>query len=134
MNKPLNNLPVFDETDFRAKTADWKAYASRLGFRVCVEWNTVSSAGPQVFVYPSGERAKGFPAFARQPLDTLDERWADYLELEYIPQIVRALEADGYPVDVMCVDLRPLQVQRARRRALEAAAQAKAGVPAAAAH
>ena len=125
MHKPLTNLPVFDEADFRAKTADWQSHKSRLGFRVCVEWNTVSSAGPQVYVYPAGERAKGFPAFERLSFDALDERWADFLELTYIPQLVAALEADGYPVDVMCVDLRPLQVQRARRRAIEAASHAK---------
>lgn len=126
MQKPLGGTPTFDPADFRQKTRRWPgASDTATGQRIVVEWSVMH--GPDCFVYPAGDRGAGFNLLDHMAPAGSDERWADYLDFEYVPQIVNALENDGYRPQVICVDLRPLQVQRARRRAIDAAAKAKSG-------
>jgi hypothetical protein len=128
MHKPLQGTPDFNEAAFRNRTGNWLvAQSTTPNQRVVIEWST--NEGPSVYVYPAGDRASGFNVTQNVKGTSSDERWADFLEFEFIPKVVRALEADGYKPDVICVDLRPRQVQRARRREIEAAAKAKSGVP-----
>jgi hypothetical protein len=123
MEKPLRNTPNFDEKAFRDQVQAWKR--SGAGQRVIVEWST--GTGPSVFVYPAGNRAAGVRMIEDVEITTSDERWADFLEFEYVPKIAQALRQEDLGPDVICVDLRPLVVQRARRRQIEAAAKAKTG-------
>jgi hypothetical protein len=126
MEKALKNTPVLDPDAFRQRVSAWKSVgASR---RVIVEWST--GTGPSVFVCPAGSRNLGFALVEGGNATGSDERWADFLEFTYLPQVADALRAEGYDAEVLCVDLRPLVVQRARRRQIEAAARAKAGVAA----
>ena len=128
MDKPLKGLP-FDATAFREKTAGWKSLSGVPGAagRVMVEWSV--GTGPHCFVYPAAKRTAGLNLTDSLTAAENDERWADFLEFEYIPQIVKALQNEGFRPQVICADLRPLQVQRARRRQIEAAASAKTGRP-----
>jgi hypothetical protein len=123
MQKSLKNTPVFDAEALRRQTEGWKSGGTPQ--RVFVEWST--SGGPNVFVYPMGDRARGVRLVEGGEATGNDERWADFLEFEYLPPVIEALERDGFVPDVRCVDLRPLVVQRARRRQIEAAARAKGG-------
>ena len=129
MHKALHNLPVFDRESFTQTAENWKKAlkgAAPGGNRVIVEWST--SRGPSCFVYPAAHRANGVNLTAGVPHTQSDERWADFLEHEFIPPVVAALEDEGFPlVQVNCVDLRPVQTMRARRRAVEAVAQARTG-------
>ncbi len=128
MHKPLQGTPPFNEIEFRNRAGNWlMAQSTTPNQRVVVEWSTMH--GPSVYVYPPGDRVAGFNVTEEVKGTSSDERWADFLEYEFVPKVVRALEADGYKPQVVCVDLRPLQVQRARRREIEAAGKAKAGVP-----
>ena len=133
MQKALKNTPTFDPETLRGSLDAWKstggANASR---RAVVEWSTF--AGPNVFVYPAGSRAQGVRLVDGGDATGNDERWADFIEFEYLPPVVEALRQGGFTPDVLCVDLRPLVVQRARRRQIEAAARAKAGATGAPAH
>jgi len=131
MHKALKDLPVFDPATFRGRTADWKKIvqgAPAGGHRVVIEWGVMR--GPNCFVYPATRRGLGINLMANVAHAESDERWADYLEFEYVPQVVKALLDDGMNPQVICVDLRPIQIQRERRRAIEAAARAKSGVAA----
>lgn len=128
MLKALKNTPTFDPEALRGPSDAWKSTAGGSGGaprRVFVEWST--SAGPNVFVYPAGSRAQGVRLVDGGDATGNDERWADYIEFEYLPPVVEALTREGFIPDVRCVDLRPLVVQRARRRQIEAAARAKSG-------
>lgn len=132
MHKPLKDLPTFHAEEFASKTAGWKQLLGNAGpggKRVVVEWST--GRGPNCFVYPATQRAAGFNLVEFKNHSDNDERYADYLEFDLIPQAVEALKGQGLTPQVICVDLRPLQVQRARRRALAAAAHAKTGTAAA---
>lgn len=129
MHASLNNLPVFDSATFKADIAPWKkivAGAKPGGDRILVEWGV--SRGPNCFVYPAGTRASGISLTKNTPHIHSDERWADFLEDEFIPHVVRALNEDGFKPTVVCADLRPVQVMRARRRATEALARVKTGL------
>ena len=125
MQKALKNTPEFDAQAFRSHLDAWKSTgASR---RVIVEWST--GAGPNVFAYPAGNRAGGVRLVGGGDATGSDERWADFLEFEYLPPVAETLGRDGFAPEILCVDLRPLVVQRARRRQIDAAARAKAGAP-----
>ena len=126
MEKPLKNVPVFNESEFRerARTA-WTKTGAERGQRVVVEWSTGN--GPNCYVYPAGDRMAGILLTEGVLPVTNDERWADFLEFDFVPRVTQALEEEGYRPDVICVDLSPLRTQRARRRAIEAAAKAKSG-------
>ena len=128
MLKPLQNLPAVDPKAFHEQVVGaWNDLEP--GHRVVIEWLTGENTGPHVFVYPAGDRAAGTQMLQRLSFGSVDERWADFLEFEYIPQLVKALQNEGFRPQVICADLRPLQVQRARRRQIEAAASAKTGRP-----
>jgi hypothetical protein len=130
MHRPLRNLPTFDPAEFRRDTNQkWGSLGLPAGQRVIIEWLTGENTGPHVYVFPAGNRTAGITTLQRYSFGSVDERWADFLEFEYIPQVARELEAQGYRPDVICADLRPVQVQRARRRQIEAAASAKSGRP-----
>ncbi len=122
MEKALRNTPTFDEKAFRDRVRAWKRSGG--GQRVVIEWST--GTGPNVFVCPAGDRAAGVRLIDDVEITTNDERWADFLEFEYVPRVAEALRREDFLPDVICVDLRPLVVQRARRRQIEAAAKAKA--------
>ncbi|HVK02791.1 MAG TPA: hypothetical protein VM490_04920 [Armatimonadaceae bacterium] len=126
MQKALDNLPVFTAGPFTEKVAPWKDLRGAPGSnRVVVEWSI--ALGPKVFVYPAADRAAGYHLVTDLDVARNDERWADYLEFEYVPQVVEALKAAGHIPQVICVDLRPMQTMRARRRALEAVARGRSG-------
>ncbi|MBC8102281.1 MAG: hypothetical protein H7Z41_06815 [Cytophagales bacterium] len=127
MHKALSNLPVLDTAGLRQKTGAWASLlAAGPGLnRVVVEWSV--SKGPNCFVYPAGDRAQGFDATSGVVSTQSDERYADFLEFDFVPQVVATLRSENVPVQVNCVDLRPIQTQRARRRVLEAAAKVKTG-------
>lgn len=128
MQKALENVPVLDPEELRAKTVGWKDIlkaAGPGGNRVVIEWNV--QRGPNVFLYPATKRAAGVQLVAASQHAHSDERWADYLEYDYLPKLVDAVKGDGMNPQLICVDLRPLQIQRARRRAIEQNARAKTG-------
>jgi|GEM_PF-654830 hypothetical protein len=126
MQKALRNQPTFEPGRFSERVAPWKSLSGGPGSnRVVVEWSV--GKGPSVFVYPAARRAEGFDLLEGLGAHQSDERWADFLEFEYVPQVVEALKSGGHNPQVICVDLRPVQTMRARRRALEAAAREKAG-------
>ena len=85
--------------------------------RVVVEWCV--TYGPKVFVYPAVKRILGFDTCEGFGDGTSDERWADLLEFDYVPQVVKALEGAGYRVQTICADQRPIQTMRQRRRDTE---------------
>ncbi len=128
MHNALKDLPVFDPEDFKAKTADWKKIVASSppgGKRIVIEWSV--GRGPNCFVYPAGARGAGINLTASAHAPGSDERWADFLEFEFVPQVVRALTDDGFTPQVICADLRPIQVMRQRRRAIESIAREKTG-------
>jgi len=127
MLKALHDVPTLDTATFRRRVAGWKPLlSSGPGLnRIVVEWGVIK--GPNVFVYPAADRAQGVNLTAGSAGKQSDERWADFLEFQFVPQVVEALKAESVPVQVNCVDLRPVQTQRARRRAIEAAGHAKTG-------
>jgi hypothetical protein len=128
MLKPLRNTPEFDETSFRKQVQAWKRAGLQDGGRVVVEWST--GAGPHCYAFPAGNRASGVLLTDAVQGMAHDERWADFLEFEFVPRVVEALRQEATTPQVICVDLRPLRVQRARRREIEAAARAKTSSPA----
>lgn len=126
MQKALTNLPIFDAAGFRARIAHWKQYDAGPGSdRVAVEWGI--GRGPSVFVYPAAYRNAGFFLVEPDTNGSADERWADFLEFDFVPQVMEAIAANGYRAQAICADLRPIQVQRARRRDQEKAAAHKTG-------
>jgi uncharacterized protein (DUF58 family) len=126
MEKPLKNLPVLNVETFQKRAEDWKRLPAGPGAdRVVVEWSV--GLGPKVFVYPASKRAAGFSLLADLLAAQSDERWADFLEFTFVPQVVEALKSAGHKPQVICVDLRPVQTMRTRRRAQEEAAHAKSG-------
>jgi hypothetical protein len=128
MHKPLSNLPTLDAETFAADCAAWKGVVARakpgLG-RVVIEWNVIK--GPVVFAYPASDRALGKDLIADGVKRPNDERYADYLEYEYVPRVVEAVKAAGLTPQVICTDLKPVQTQRARLRAMSAAARERSG-------
>jgi hypothetical protein len=127
MHKALHHLPAVNVEALRSKAAAWQPLLT-LGpglNRVIVEWSV--GKGPSCFVYPAADRSQGVSLTAGIVGTQSDERYADYLEYEFVPKVIATLEQAGVPVQVNCVDLRPVQTQRARRRAIEAAAKVKVG-------
>jgi len=128
MLKALHDVPSFDERAFRRRVGNWKPLLAAAGpgaDRVVVEWGVVR--GPNCFVFPASDRAKGINLTQGFVGTQSDERWADFLEYTFVPQVVQALQAEGIRVHANCVDLRPVQTQRARRRVIDAAAKARSG-------
>ena len=118
MHKALGNKPVFDTQKSLGQMQEWKALPAPPGMdRIVVEW--CITYGPKVFVYPAVKRIVGFDTCEGYGDGTSDERWADFLESEYIPQVVSALEGAGYRVQTVCADQRPIQTMRQRRREIE---------------
>lgn len=117
MLKPLSNLPTFDPIAFRGKTADWRRILENAPTgmnRVVVEWNV--GRGPSCFIYPASKRHLGFDLCADGTNRTSDERWADFLELDFVPKVVKTLSENGLNPQTICTDQRPIQVMRERRR------------------
>lgn len=128
MLKPLAPLPGFDEAALLAKAEGWKSVlkSAKPGYgKIVVEWNVTQ--GPNCLVFPMGLRHLGADLIADGANRTSDERWADYLEYEFVPKVTAALQTAGVPFIVTCTDQRPVQVMRERRRAIAKAAEAKTG-------
>ncbi|MEI6431338.1 MAG: hypothetical protein WCP07_04070 [bacterium] len=128
MHSSLKNVPVFDAPDFRGRTADWKKIvdtASTGQKRTVIEWGVAK--GPLCLAYPASRRDLAIQIVGSRTLTGSDERWADYLEFEYVPQVVAALTADNLNPQVICIDQRPIQIMRERRRELESFAHSRAG-------
>lgn len=128
MHAALKDVPIFDAADFRGRTADWKKLLDSAPVgrkRTVIEWGV--GRGPNCFVYPAPRRALGVHLAQGGTQTGSDERWADFLEFEFVPQIVAALKEDGLFPQAICVDQRPIQIMRQRRREQEAFARSRAG-------
>ncbi len=124
MEKRLQNLPRFDRGAFEKLTSGWRDLSSGPGSdRTVIEWSVMT--GARCFVYPAAKRAAGENLLANLGANDTNEKYADWLEFDYVPQVVDAVKALGLNPQVICADLRPVQIQRARRRALAASALAK---------
>ena len=124
MHKALTNKPVFEVEKTLWRIREWKTLPAPPGMdRIVVEWCV--TYGPKVFVYPAVKRLIGYDLCEGSGDGTSDERWADFLEHEYVPRVASALEAAGYRVQVICADQRPLQTMRQRRREQETLAAAR---------
>lgn len=114
------SLPQLDGNALRWRVRSWEPFlsVSPATNRVIVEWST--GLGPKVFLYPMGNRAAGVHLVETPPVQASNtgEAWADYLEFEYVPYIAYHLDGTGVRVDVQCADQKPVQIMRARRRAL----------------
>ena len=118
MHKALTNKPVFDSEKTLWRMREWKSLPAPVGMdRIVVEWCV--TYGPKVFIYHPVKRILGFDTCEGYGDGTSDERWADLLEFEYVPQVVKALEGAGYRVQTICADQRPVQAMRQRRRDTE---------------
>jgi hypothetical protein len=116
MQKALSSLPTFDPVDFGARTALWRQFAGGPGSdRIVIEWGI--GTAPYCFIYPAARRTAGFNLLETRSDSPNDERWADFLEFEFVPKIVAAIAGSGRRAQVICADQRPIQVMRARRRA-----------------
>ena len=115
MHAPLRNQPTFAPESFAARIAAWRKLPTTPGQdRVVIEWGI--GQGPKVIVFPAASRAAGFSLLAGTTGAANDERWADFLETEFLPQVVKAVEGAGQTPQVICVDQRPIQAMRVRRR------------------
>lgn len=115
MHKALTNKPVLEVEKLLWRVREWKTLPAPPGMdRFVVEWCV--TYGPKVYLYPAAKRLIGFNLCEGFGDGTSDERWADFLEFEYVPQVVKALEGAGYRVQVICADQRPIQSMRQRRR------------------
>ncbi|MBC8141187.1 MAG: hypothetical protein H7Y38_07075 [Armatimonadetes bacterium] len=122
--KRLQNLPAFDREAFEKLAGDWKNAKGAPGSnRTVIEWTI--STGARCFVYPASNRAAGKNLLATLGANDTDERYADWLEFDYVPEVVNAANNLELNPQVICTDLRPLQIQRARRRQLAANALTK---------
>jgi hypothetical protein len=131
MHKPLAPLPVFEEAALVAKADGWKSAlkSAKPGHgKIVVEWTIMH--GPSCLVFPMGLRHLAVDLTDDGQSRKNDERWADFLEFTFVPQVTAALEKAGLPYMVICTDQRPIQVMRERRRAIAKAAEAKTGVAA----
>jgi hypothetical protein len=118
MQKALTNKPVFDKRELLLTARAWKDLPVAPGQnRTVVEWGV--GRGPSVYVYPAAKRTAGV-SVAQLATSGSDERWADFLEYEFVPEVVEALSEAGHTPHVLCVDQRPILIQRERRRAMEA--------------
>jgi hypothetical protein len=126
MHKPLGALPVFPKEAFVARISSWKKLATKPGEdRVIVEWGI--GRGPKVVVYPATDRGLGFDLLTDLSAPVSDERWADFLELSYVPEVLGAIESAGQRGQAICADQRPIQTMRQRRREHEKLAHARSG-------
>lgn len=115
MHAPLNNLPTFHADAFLARIASWRKLKTTPGQdRVVIEWGI--GVGPKVIVYPPASREMGFNLLAETAGAANDERWADFLEATYLPQVAKAVKDAGQTPQVICIDQRPIQAMRVRRR------------------
>lgn len=129
MHKALSGLPTFDPEAFVWRIRDWRPLMDGPGNdRVVVEWCVTS--GPKVFVYPAARRSAGFDLAAGASHSHSDERWADFLEFDFVPKVVEALAGAGFRPQVVCADQRPVQTMRQRRREIEARSREKTGAAA----
>jgi hypothetical protein len=126
MHKALSNKPGVEAEKMLWRLRDWKELLLGPGNdRIVVEWCV--TAGPKVFVYPPARRSVGFDLCAGSGDGNSDERWADFLEFEFVPGVEKALAEAGYKPQVICADQRPIQAMRQRRRATEALAAERSG-------
>ncbi len=124
MEKRLQNLPRFDPDAFEKLAKDWHGLSGVPGSdRAVIEWSI--GTGARCFVYPAAKRAAGENLLASLDANDTDERYADWLEFDFVPRVVNAASRMGLHPQVICADLRPVQIQRARRRALASSALAK---------
>ena len=121
MHAPLRDLPTFAPESFAARIAAWRKLPTTPGQdRVVIEWGI--GQGPKVIVYPAASRPAGFSLLEGAVGAANDERWADFLETAFLPQVVQAVEGAGGRAQVVCVDQRPIQTMRVRRRDQQRAA------------
>ncbi|MGC4045567.1 MAG: hypothetical protein QM758_17380 [Armatimonas sp.] len=124
MHKPFTPPPAFPKEAFLARISPWKKLLWEPGSdRIVIEWGI--GQGPKVIVYPAAARAMGFNLLEGLSAPANDERWADYLEEIYLPQVAEAVENNGGTAQIICADQRPIQVMRTRRRAQESVAHAR---------
>lgn len=130
MRKALTDLPVLDEPKLRQKVGEWDSllHSGPGSNRVVVEWSV--STGVNCFVFPAADRSSGVSLTTPALQSKSGEPYADYLEFTFVPHVAEVIRETGVPVQVNCVDLRPVQTQRARRRAIEAIAHEKTGAAA----
>jgi len=127
MRKALTGLPELDPAALAWRIRDWKPLMQGPGNdRIVIEWNVTN--GPCCFVYPAARRAAGFDLAANASHTSSDERWADFLELTFVPAVVEAIEGAGFRTQIVCADQRPVIAMRVRRRAHEALAHAHGNV------
>jgi hypothetical protein len=118
MHKPFTPPPPFPREAFLARISPWKKLLGQPGTdRIVVEWGI--GQGPKVVVYPATTRALGFNLLEGLTAPANDERWADYLEEHYLPEVAQAIESGGTRAQIICADQRPIQTMRARRREQE---------------
>lgn len=126
MHQALKNLPTLDTEALTARVSHWSQYRAGPGTdRTVIEWSV--GLGPKCFVYPAARREAGFDLCEDGLRRSSDERWADFLEFDFVPRVAEALKAAGLQPQALCADQRPVQVQRARRREIEAKARARTG-------
>lgn len=124
MEKRLQNLPAFDRQALEKRIGGWKGLSSGPGSnRTVIEWSV--GTGPRCFLYPAADRKAGINLLDAMGVNTTDERYADWLEFDYVPQVVATVQAQGQNPQVICTDQRPIQVMRARRRTLASNGLAK---------
>jgi hypothetical protein len=118
MHRPFTPPPPFPKDAFLARISPWKKLQSGPGAdRVVVEWGI--GQGPKVIVYPATDRSLGFDLLEGISGAQSDERWADFLEGSYLPEVSAAIESTGVRAQVICADQRPIQTMRERRREQE---------------
>lgn len=118
MHTAFTPPPTFPQQAFRARISSWKRLLNQPGAdRIIIEWGI--GLGVKVIVYPAGSRSHGFTLLENVPVPANDERWADYLEETYLPQVAETVDSVGIQAQIICVDQRPIQIMRARRRAQE---------------
>ena len=120
MHKALDNKPTLDAhlTQNLVKASrEWKLLPTGPGLdRTVIEWGT--GKGPNVYVFPAADRTAGLSVVQIKTSGS-DERWADCLEFEFVPELTQFLAGLGLKPQVICVDQRPILIMRERRRSLE---------------
>jgi hypothetical protein len=117
MQKALANKPTIDTHAVVKAVGHWKLLPTGPGQdRTVIEWGV--GKGPNVYVFPAASRAEGLNLVQIKTSGS-DERWADFLEHEFVPELEQLLSGLGLSPQVICVDQRPILIMRERRRALE---------------
>ncbi len=124
MHKPFTPPPPFPREAFLARISPWKKLQGEPGSdRIVIEWGL--GQGPKVIIYPASARNQGFNLLEGLSAPANDERWADYLETTYLPQVAEAVNLTGTTAQIICADQRPIQTMRQRRREQEKVAHAR---------